>query len=196
MMLQLCRNVHNISLHKNCVFYCRCSCAFVAMATCSFHRLIMGKVKVGLCFYLTADILTKKIQKCSWSSPLPNIWILTKPLNLIVCHGNRKAKFANKFSKLISSDAIRGMKPKLCRNVHNISLYKSGISWYEIKLLCFHCYVNLNFPLTYNGKSENWPLLLSHCRYFDKSFSEIFIEWSSTKHVLSVLPLNLIELKG
>ena len=40
-------------------FYCHCSCAFVPMATYSFHRLIMGKVKVGLYFYLTADILTK-----------------------------------------------------------------------------------------------------------------------------------------
>ena len=29
----LCRNVHNISLYKKYVFYCRCSCAFVAMAT-------------------------------------------------------------------------------------------------------------------------------------------------------------------
>ena len=31
-----------------------------------------------------------------------------------------------------------------------------------------------DFPLTYNGKRENWPLLLSHCRYFDKSFTEMF----------------------
>ena len=29
------------------------------MATYNFRRLIMGKVKVGLYFYLTADILTK-----------------------------------------------------------------------------------------------------------------------------------------
>ena len=29
----LCRNVHNICLYKKYVFYCRCSCAFVAMAT-------------------------------------------------------------------------------------------------------------------------------------------------------------------
>ena len=57
----------------------------------------MGKVKVGLYFYLTADILTKVFQKCSLSSPLLNIWILSKPLILIGCHGNRKDKFAKKY---------------------------------------------------------------------------------------------------
>ena len=29
------------------------------------------------------------------------------------------------------------------------------------------------FQLAY-GKRENWPLLLSHCRYFNKSFTEMF----------------------
>ena len=29
-------------------FYCCCACGFVAMATSSFHRYIMGKVTVGL----------------------------------------------------------------------------------------------------------------------------------------------------
>ena len=59
----------------------------------------MGKVKVGLYFYLTADILTKVIQKCSLSSPLPNIWILSKSLNLIGCYGNQKDEFAKKYKK-------------------------------------------------------------------------------------------------
>ena len=31
----------------------------------------------------------------------------------------------------------------------------------------FGCFGNLKFPLIYNGKSENWDLLLSQCRYFD-----------------------------
>ena len=44
---------------KTVLFCCRCSCAFIFMATYSLHRLIMGKVKVGIYFYLTADILTK-----------------------------------------------------------------------------------------------------------------------------------------
>ena len=31
--------------------------------------------------------------------------------------------------------------------------------------------------------NENWHLLLSYCRYFDKSFTKMFLEWSSTKHI-------------
>ena len=51
----------------------------------------------------------------------------------------------------------------------------------------FRCYGNLKFLLTYNGKSETWHLVLFHCRYFDKLFSEMFIEWSSTKRIILVL---------
>ena len=51
-------------------------------------------------------------------------------------------------------------------------------------LMYFSCYGNIKFSLTYNGKSENWHLLPFHCRYFDKSYSEMFIEWSSTKHII------------
>ena len=47
----------------------------------------MGKVKTGL------YILTRDLQKCSSSCSLPNISFLSRPLNLIGCHGNRKAKF-------------------------------------------------------------------------------------------------------
>ena len=44
----------------------------------------MGKVKVGHLFCLTADILTKVLQKCSMSSPLPNIFeVMLNELNLI-----------------------------------------------------------------------------------------------------------------
>ena len=100
----------------------------------------MGKVKIGLYCYLTADILTKVLQKCSLSSPLANISFLSNPLNLISCHGNQKA-----------------------------------CVFLLLLLMYFCCYGNLNFPLTYNGKSENWHLLRFHCRYFDKSFLEMFI---------------------
>ena len=48
-----------IILYLNCVFYCCCACGFVAMATLSFHRFIMGEVKVGLYFYLTLGICQK-----------------------------------------------------------------------------------------------------------------------------------------
>ena len=56
----------------------------------------MGKVEIGIYLYVTADILTKDLQKCSWSGPLPPIWILSKSLILIGCYGNQNAKFSKK----------------------------------------------------------------------------------------------------
>ena len=67
----------------------------------------------------------RSFTEISLSSPLPTY--KSKPLNLIGCHGNRKDKFAKKYSKINSSEAIMGVKLKLCRNVHNISLYKNCI---------------------------------------------------------------------
>ena len=49
-------------LQKICFFSCCCACGFVAMPALSFHRFIMGQVKVGLYFYLTLGILTKALQ--------------------------------------------------------------------------------------------------------------------------------------
>ena len=83
----------------------------------------MGKVEILIYFCVTADILKNVLQKCFWSSPLSTIRILSKSLILIGCHGNRKAKFSKKYSKIFFSKAIRGMKLKLCINVHDISLY-------------------------------------------------------------------------
>ena len=59
MKLKLCINVCVIMLYINYVYYCCCACGFIAMATLSFHRFIMGKVKIGLYFYQTLFILTK-----------------------------------------------------------------------------------------------------------------------------------------
>ena len=69
--VELCVNVCVILLYIS--FYCCCACGFVAMATLSFHRFVMGKEKVGLYFYLTLDKLTKALQECSLSSPLTTI---------------------------------------------------------------------------------------------------------------------------
>ena len=59
----------------------------------------MEKVEIGIYFCITADILTKVLLKCFWSSPLPAIWILSKSLILIGDCGNRKAKFSNQKKK-------------------------------------------------------------------------------------------------
>ena len=121
MKLKLCIHVPDSSLYIKCVLYCCCPCAFVAIATLSFDWLIMGKVEIDIYFCVTADILTKVLLKCSWSSPLPTIWILSKSLILIGGHGNWKANFS-KYSKIFL-EAIRGMKLKLHINVYDISLY-------------------------------------------------------------------------
>ena len=94
MKLKLCIYVYDNSFYLNCVLYCCCPCALVAIATWGFDWLIMGKVEIGIYFCVTANILTKVLQKCSWSSPLPTIRILSKSLTLICGHGNRKAKFS------------------------------------------------------------------------------------------------------
>ena len=62
MKLKLCINVCVIILYINYVLYCCCACGFVAMATLSLDRFIMGKVKGCLYFYLTLGILTKALQ--------------------------------------------------------------------------------------------------------------------------------------
>ena len=49
----------------------------------SSNWLVMGKVKIGIYCYLTADILTKVFQKYLLNGPLPNIYFLSKLLNLI-----------------------------------------------------------------------------------------------------------------
>ena len=46
---------------------------------------------------------------------------------LIGFHGNRKDKFLKKYSNIFFSEAIKEMNMKLCRNVHNISLYKNYV---------------------------------------------------------------------
>ena len=84
--LKLCRNVYNISLYKKDIFYCRCLCAFVSMATYNFHWLIMGKVKIippnrrggGGHIAFGADPFGIRIASCLHSISWTNGWILTK----------------------------------------------------------------------------------------------------------------------
>ena len=69
----------------------------------------MGKVEIGIYFSVAADILTKVLQKCFGSSPLPTIWILSKSLILIGGHGNWKTKFSKKkkkHAKIFFAEAI------------------------------------------------------------------------------------------
>ena len=65
----------------------------------------------------------KVLQKCFWSSPLPTIWILSKSLILIGCHGNRKAKFSRKILKNLLLRSRKSDDAEICINVHDSSLY-------------------------------------------------------------------------
>ena len=77
----------------------------------------MGKVKIEIHCYVIADILTKLLQKCLLNGPPSFVF---KPPNFIGCHGNQKVKIL----KINSLEAISGIKPKICRILPNISLYK------------------------------------------------------------------------
>ena len=105
----------------------------------------------------------KKLQKYSLSSPLPNISFLSKPLNLICCHGNQKAKFEKQYSEIISSEAIRGIKLKLCRNFHNISPYNNDVS---IAVAHVHVLSLLWQLLNYNRKRVNWHFFFISLQVF------------------------------
>ena len=77
--------------------------------------------------------------------------------------GNIKGKFSKKYSKIFSSEAVRGIKLKLCIHVHDISLCINYV---------FYCHFPCAFVAmaTYNGRSGNWHLFLCYCRCFEKKF--------------------------
>ena len=119
----------------------------------------MGKVEIGIYCYLTADIMTKVLQKCFLGSPLSNVWILSKCLNLIDCHGNWKAKFEKKYSKIICSEAIRVIKLKLCINVQNINFYKKHVFLLQL-LMYFRCYGNFHWLIMEKVKTGIYCFLI------------------------------------
>ena len=90
------------SLHK-LYFFIVVAHVLLLLWQLNFHILTIGKVEIGICFCVTADILTKVLLKCFWSSPLP---ILSKSLILIGGHGNRKAKFSRK-KKIKKSSSLK-----------------------------------------------------------------------------------------
>ena len=94
--------LHTCSWHKplpKLCFLLSLPMCFRCFGNLKFHSLIIGKVEIGIYFCVTADILKNVLQKCFCSSPLPIIWILSKSLILIGCHGNRNATFSKKIFK-------------------------------------------------------------------------------------------------
>ena len=128
----------------------------------------MGKMKIVIYCYVTADILTDDLQKCSLIiSPLPNISFLSKCLTLNGCHGNQKAKFCE---KILKNHLLRSPKGD---SEMFITLASTKLAFFCCRCSCV--FIAMAAPFTYNGKSENWHLLLSHCKYFDKSLTEKFL---------------------
>ena len=131
MKLKLCINVLDISLYINCIFFLlslpmcfRCYGNSNFPYTCSYN----GKSVNWHLFLCYCRYFDKILLKCFWSSPLSTIWSLSKSLILTGGYGNRKAKISKKttttkHSKIFFSEAIWGMKLKLCINVYDISLY-------------------------------------------------------------------------
>ena len=100
--------------------------------------------------YLIADILTKLLQKCSLSGPQPNILFFFFPsLNLIGYHGNKKSKFATKYSKIKSSEAVWGIKLKFSSIVSNIKLYKD---------IVFYCRCSCTLVATVISIDLQWEI--------------------------------------
>ena len=88
MKLKLGILAKGIALYKSYVFDSGRIRTLVAMATYSFHRLIMGKVEIGNFYCLIGDNRILFLQKCLLNSSSHFIRLLSELLNLIGCRGN------------------------------------------------------------------------------------------------------------
>ena len=88
MKLKLGILAKDIAFYKSYVFYSGRIRTLVAMATYSFHRLIMGKVEIGNFYCLIGDNRILFLQKCLLNSSSHFIRLLSELLNLIGYWGN------------------------------------------------------------------------------------------------------------
>ena len=116
----------------------------------------------------------------------PNRWFW------LVVMATERLNFWKKYSKIFFSEAIRGMKLKLCMNVHDISLYIKCI----LLLLptCFHCYGNLNFHILIVGKVEIGIYFCVTTDILTKVLLKCF--WSSPLPTMWILSKSLILIGG
>ena len=84
----------------NYVFYSGRIRTLVAMATYSFHRLIVGKVEIGNVYCLIWDNRILFSQKCLLNSSPQFIRLLSELLYLIGCSFSKKACFLRTISRL------------------------------------------------------------------------------------------------
>ena len=74
------------------------------------------------------------------------------------------------FSNNLSLESREGDQLEFDTHVYNINLNCVHDSFD----VCFRCYGNLKFPLSYNGKSGNNHLLLCSCIYIYNLFTQLF----------------------
>ena len=111
-------------------------------------------MEIGIYCCLTADILTKVLQKCSLSSPF------------LAYNGKNE-------------------------NWHLLLSYCRYL--FLLLLLMYGCYGHLKFPLTCNGKNENWHLLLSYYRYFgEKKIRNVYWMVLYQTYNFSPNPISLV----
>ena len=111
----------------------------------------------------------------------PNRWFW------LVAMAMERLYFQNKYSKIFFSEAIRGMKLKLCINVHDISLY-----------------INSIFIVVANGLSLLWQLTMGKVEigiYFCVTadiLTKVLLKcfWGSPLPTIWILPKSLILIGG
>ena len=108
----------------------------------------MGKVKIGIYFCVTADILTKFYRN------VPGV-VLYQPYEFCQNHWFWLGAMATERLNFFFSEAIRGMKLKLCINVHDISLYINDIFYCLCHVLLFLWQLSLHIHVLIMGK---WKL--------------------------------------
>ena len=140
------------------------SSTLVAMATYGFgfHWLTMGKVKIGIYCYLIADIWQKCYRNCCWVVLHQTKYIILVQTTWLVAIATKRLNLWKKYSKINSSEAVRGTKLKLCNSLTNIVFYCS--CWTTLVAI-----LTLNFSNTYNGEKVKIGIKLLTC-------SEMFFE--------------------
>ena len=82
----------------------------------------LGGMKIGIYCYFIVDILTKFYRNVLWV-------VLYKTYlfccNLLIWLATKRQNLRKKYSKINSTEAVWGIKLKLCRIVSNNSLYKT-----------------------------------------------------------------------
>ena len=149
------------------------------MATYICHWLIMGKnenwhLLLSHCRYFDKGFIEMFLE---WSSTKR-----TNLLYLIGYHGNQKAKFAKTYSKVNFSEAVWGIKLKLCRIVSNNSLYKNIVFIAVAQALWLLRQLKVSIDLQW----EKWKLrfIAISLQLFWQKFCRNVFEWSSTKHII------------